>query len=177
MSSAWECYGMLSMRMGLQAINQTRGEQESLGAPEQSHWVWAWSQVLVSKSSLALPLSSSLFLLVCLTQGGLFSSSSSFSSSKRERERERNPHGQRSASITSAVFSCPWVWRVQTGCGPAAAPHPSVWAPRKRTNKCTHFLCVCVCVCVLWLNVSIHECVWEMVKGGMWTLGRGWQAC
>lgn len=33
MSGAAECYGMLSMRMGLQAINQTRGELKSLGGP------------------------------------------------------------------------------------------------------------------------------------------------
>lgn len=33
MSGAAECYGMLSMRMGLQSINQTRGSLESLASP------------------------------------------------------------------------------------------------------------------------------------------------
>lgn len=62
MSGAAECYGMLSMRMGLQSINQTRGLLKSLAGPTaKSVHLRLWL-FLVSKLGLALSPSSGLLL-------------------------------------------------------------------------------------------------------------------
>ena len=110
MSGAAECYGMPSMRMGLQAINQTRGLAEVISRPrgkvsasvaDPSSWflnpVWPCLNHLVSRyvttpeclSLLLTPPYSLMPLTVCPPPSLLLRQRRAERKKKRETERER----------------------------------------------------------------------------------------
>lgn len=184
MSGAKECYGMLSMRIGLQAINQTRGEQKSLSGPTAKSvadfsscflnlvWPCLCHPVSCCISSLNVFvfsfLTSHMMVPNSLMAPRLFPPPSIFCSSleiQRDggNERERHPGGLRSASINDTVFSCLRIWQVQTGCDPWASPHLSVKAALsicKHINKCIHFLCAFR----FFMNKCIYSWSWRVCE-------------